>query len=261
MKVENTMNIICVGDVVGDIGCEFLRAKLPLAKRYYGADFVIVNGENSNNTNGVTPKTADHIFSSGADVITTGNHVFQRKEIYDYLNEIPYIIRPANYPDSVPGNGFVTVDKVTTSVTVINLMGNVYMSTLDNPFHRMDQVMDQIDSPIVIVDFHAEATSEKIAFAAYMDGRVSAVVGTHTHVQTADERILPEGTGFITDLGMTGPKHSSLGVSLEPVIAKYRNYMPARFDVAKGPCIMCGVALDIDQTSGKTVTIERFQIE
>ncbi|MDR2655891.1 MAG: TIGR00282 family metallophosphoesterase [Oscillospiraceae bacterium] len=255
------MRILCIGDVVGSAGCEFLLSELPKLRRFYNADFTAVNGENSNNQNGITPKSADIIFSAGADVITTGNHVFKKREIYDYLDENPYILRPANYPDSTPGRGFCTVDKGRYDVCVINLMGVVFMENLANPFRYIDSLLNGIKAKVVLVDFHAEATSEKIALASYIDGRVSAVVGTHTHVQTADERLLPKGTAFITDLGMTGPKNSSLGLCIEPIIQKFINYMPVRYSVADGACILCGVCIEIDEKTGKALSIERIQIE
>jgi metallophosphoesterase (TIGR00282 family) len=258
------MKILCVGDAVGQPGCEFLLDRLPKIKRFYGIDFTIVNGENSNSQNGVTPKSAEIIFSAGADVITTGNHVYRKREIYSYLDETPNIIRPANYPASAPGKGFCIVDMTKYSLCVINLMGTVFMENLPNPFLRADEVLKELkeEAPsVIVVDFHAEATSEKIAFASYLDGRVSAVFGTHTHVQTADERILPKGTAFISDIGMTGPKNSSLGLSIEPIIQRFVNYMPSKYVLAEGPCLLSGIIMEIDEKTGRALTIERLRIE
>lgn len=255
------MNVLCIGDVVGDAGSDFLRKELYKLKKYYNIDMVIVNGENSARQNGISENSANSIFTSGADVITTGNHVFKRRDVYDYLDSEPYIVRPANYPESSPGRGWCFVDNLRGKVCVINIMGTVFMENLDNPFRKIDSILSQIDSKIIIVDFHGEATSEKIAFASYIDGRVSAVVGTHTHVQTADERILPNGTAFITDLGMTGVKNSSLGVNLDQVINKFVTCMPTRFDSAIGDCFLCGVVIEIDNITGRSIKIERIQVE
>ena len=226
------MKILAVGDVVGSAGLEYLREKLPNFKRENSIDLCIVNGENSSDGNGITPKSAESIFTSGADVITTGNHVYRRKEMYDYLDENEFIIRPANYSDNNPGRGSCVVDKGRVMVSVINIMGNMFMSeSLENPFITMDKVLEEHkDSKIILVDFHAETTSEKRSMGFYLDGRVSAVYGTHTHVQTADEQILKNGTGYITDLGMVGTTDSVLGVRKDIVIDKFKYNMPARFD-------------------------------
>lgn len=255
------MNILAVGDVVGSSGCEVLRKRLPSLKKFYGIDFCIVNGENSADGNGITPGSATHIFSSGADVITTGNHVFRRKEIYDYLNETPQIIRPANYPTSVPGVGYCTVDMGKTSVCVINLMGTVFMDALSNPFAAIDDILKKIDSPVIIVDFHAEATSEKRAMGYYLDGRVAAVYGTHTHVQTADAQILPNGTGYMTDIGMTGPSKSVLGVDPKLAIRRFVTKMPVRFKNASGSSSLCGVILCINDKNGRVISLEKVCVE
>lgn len=255
------MVILCIGDVVGDSGCNFLRDQLPKLKKFYSTDLVIVNGENSAQQNGISINSAESLFTSGADVITTGNHVFKRRDAYDYIDSNPYIVRPANYPESAPGKGYCIIDKIYSEICVINMMGTVFMDNLENPFWSIEKILKQIDSKIIIVDFHGEATSEKIAFASYLDGRVSAVVGTHTHVQTADERILPNGTAFITDLGMTGVKHSSLGVNLDSVINRFVTCMPTRFDPAKGKCFLCGAIIEVDNNTGKALKIEKVQIE
>ncbi len=255
------MNVLCVGDVVGSAGCRHLERVLPVIKRQYEVDICIVNGENSADGNGITPFSADSLFRFGADVITTGNHTFHRREIYDVLDRCDGIVRPANYPAGAPGTGVFIVDKGRYQVAVINLMGQVYMDTLACPFETLDALLADTSLPRVrIVDMHAEATAEKKALAYYADGRVSAVVGTHTHVQTADEQILPGGTGFISDIGMTGPIHSVLGIRPELAIEKMRGKLPVRFAVAEGECRLDAVLLTLDPATGKTMGIERLGI-
>lgn len=256
------MRILCIGDVVGSRGCAFVREKLPMLKKHYGIDVVICNGENSADGNGVLPTSADSLFASGVDVITLGNHTFRRKEIFPYLEESSFIIRPINFPASTtPGVGKCVLDFCKTQVTVINLMGNVYFSeNLDCPFKTMDKVLEDVDTKITIVDFHAEATGEKGALAHYLDGRVSAVFGTHTHVQTADEQILKGGTGFITDVGMTGPVNSVLGVKSDLVIEKLKCKLPVRFEVAESNYKLDAVIFDINEVSGKCQSVERLSV-
>lgn len=257
------MRVLCIGDVVGSRGCAFVREKLPNLRRVYGIDVVICNGENSADGNGVLPTSADSLFASGVDVVTLGNHAFRRKEIYSYLDESTFIIRPLNFPDSTtPGQGICVLDLGRTQMTVINLMGNVYMGeNLACPFETMDKVLKTVDTKIVFVDFHAEATGEKGALAHYLDGRVSAVFGTHTHVQTADEQILPSGTGYITDIGMTGPENSVLGIRSDIIIEKLKNKLPVRFELAQNPYMLNGAIFDIDDKTGKCVAIERISIK
>ncbi len=255
------MNILALGDVVSDSGCEFLRQRLPGIKKLYGVDFVIANGENSAVGNGITPTSAKYLFDSGVDLITTGNHVFRRKEMYDMLDERSDIIRPANYHSEAPGKGWAQIDLGFTQLAVINLAGRVYMEDSENPFDAADRILDKISCKTVIVDFHAEATAEKAALAYYLDGKVSAVFGTHTHVQTADARILPKGTGFITDIGMTGVKDSVIGVVPEISVNHIRTGMPARFDAAKGPCMLNGCIFGIDQKTGRCESAESVIVE
>lgn len=256
------MKILCIGDVVGKIGCEFLRSKLSGIKRYYGVDLVICNGENSADGNGITPVSADFLFDSGVDVITLGNHSFRRREIYEYLEDKPYIIRPANFPDSTtPGVGHCVVDMGRYQVTVINVMGTMFMdSQLDSPFDTVDRILKNTDSKITVVDFHAETTSEKLAMGYYLDGRATVVFGTHTHVQTSDERVLQNGTGYITDLGMTGPQNSVLGVKPEIIIEKFRTRLPVRFELQGGECKLEAALFEIDEKSYKTISVERLRI-
>ena len=256
------MRILCIGDVVGSKGCAFVREKLPSMKKYYNADVVICNGENSADGNGVLPTSADSLFASGVDVITLGNHTFRRKEIFSYLEDSQFIIRPINFPESTtPGVGKCVLDLGRAQITVINLMGNVYMGdSFACPFETMDKVLKDVDTKITVVDFHAEATGEKGALAHYLDGRVSAIFGTHTHVQTADEQILPNGTGYITDVGMTGPVNSVLGIKSELIIEKLKTKLPVRFEVAQNPYKLDAVLFDIDNSSGKCLSVERISV-
>ena len=256
------MLILCIGDVVGTNGCEFLRRHLPALKRTKGIDVVIANGENASDGNGITPAAANHLFDSGVDVITAGNHTFRRREIYDYLDDTETMLRPANFPPDTPGRGMTVLDMGRSQVAVINLMGAVYLDEhLDCPFRTLDTLLKKPGLPkICIVDFHAEATGEKRALGYYADGRVSAVFGTHTHVQTADETVLPHGTGYITDVGMTGVIESVLGVKAELVIKKQLSRMPVRFDYADGPCKMDCVLFDIDDKTGLCRSAERLSI-
>lgn len=256
------MRIMCIGDVVGTAGCAFLRSHLPAFKKLHNIDLVICNGENSADGNGVTPRSADHIFASGADVITLGNHSFRRPEVYAYLDENPSVIRPYNFPaGTTPGRGVCTVDMGYTTVTVINLMGQESIDAhLDNPFTAVDRVLKDVDSKVVLVDFHAEATSEKRAMGLYLDGRVSAVFGTHTHVMTADAEVLPGGTGYITDLGMTGTIDSVLGVKKEIIINRFLTKLPGRFDYAEGACKLDCTVFDIDRSSGKCTAAVSYEL-
>lgn len=257
------MRILCIGDVVGKAGCEFLRSKLPALKKVKGIDMTICNGENASDGNGITPSSAEYIFDSGVDVITLGNHTFRRKEMYSYLDRHPYIVRPANFPESsTPGKGYCIYDMGRITVAVINIMGNTFMdNVLDCPFRKMDEILDKIsDCRIKIVDFHAEATGEKRAMGYYLDGKVSAFFGTHTHVQTSDTEILPNGTGYITDVGMTGPVHSVLGVKPEIIISKLRNKLPERFDFAGGECKLDCVIFEIDEKTGMALNTEIMEI-
>lgn len=256
------MHVLCVGDVVGTAGCQHLRRVLPAVKKQYGVDVCIVNGENAADGNGLTPAAADSILASGADVITGGNHTFRRRELYERLDNDPCLLRPGNYPASAPGRGFYFVDRGRFQLAVISLMGVVYMEALACPFETLDALLEEAGYPkFCIVDFHAEATAEKKALAYYADGRISALIGTHTHVQTADDQILPRGTGYLTDVGMTGPIQSVLGVRPEQSIAKMKGKLPVRFQTAEGSCRMDAVLLELDDRTGKTVDISRLQIE
>lgn len=257
------MVILCLGDVVSSSGCDFVRKKLPTLKKLKGVDLCIANGENSAKGNGITKESAEHLFASGVDFITTGNHAFRRPESRELLDERDDIIRPFNYPSVVPGSGIGIVDLGRVRVAVVNLIGNVSMGdSFDNPFLAADKALSQLqDFKIILVDFHAEATSEKQALGFYLDGRVSAVFGTHTHVLTADECILPGQTGYITDLGMCGPSDSVLGVKKEIIIEKFKTNLPARFDTADDhPCFLSGCIFEIDEKSGRCMSVERIMI-
>ena len=255
------MNILAIGDVVGTIGCQFLRDKLPSLKKSEQIDLVIANGENSADGNGITPASAEFLFHSGVDVITAGNHTFRRKESYPFFDEQPFLIRPANYPDgTTPGRGFTVYDFGYRRVTVINLMGCLFLEALNDPYLTIDRILQEVDTKIIVLDFHAEATAEKLALAYYLDGRISAFFGTHTHVPTADAQILPKGTGYITDVGMTGPQYSVLGVKPELAIQKFKDKLPVRFETATGDCKMDCIKFTVDDRSGKTIALKRMEI-
>lgn len=256
------MNILFIGDVVSAVGVEKLTRTLPRFKKEHRVDVVIVNGENAAVGNGLLPASADLLFAAGADCITGGNHTFRRREIYDYLDASPYCLRPANYKDDAPGKGFCVIDKGFVRVGVVNIMGTVFMEPLENPFDCADRTLSALkdEADFTVVDFHAEATAEKRALGFYLDGRAAAVVGTHTHVQTADEQILPHGTAYITDLGMTGPVQSVLGVTPELAIEKMRTNLPVRFQNPDGECRMQGLLVEIDKKTGKALRVERVSI-
>ena len=254
------LKVLCVGDVVGEPGLERVRKSLRKLKRDTGADFVIVNGENASNV-GMTPRQGDMIFDAGADVITMGNHTFSRREIAPYLEENRYVLRPANLPPQQPGRGWEVYETKCGDIAVIDLIGRVGMDYLpDNPFLLMDKILKRIDAKIILVEIHAEATSEKLAMGYMLDGRVSAVWGTHTHVPTADARILPKGTGYVTDLGMTGPINSVLGVRPDQSIANFRGDLTSRYQTADGPTKIEAVLFTIDSSTGKCKAVERADL-
>jgi metallophosphoesterase (TIGR00282 family) len=259
-----TLRILFIGDVVGRSGRQAVTKLLPDLREETRANFVIANGENAAAGLGITRETAQEIFQAGVDVITLGNHVWARKEIYEYLDEEPRLIRPANYPIGAPGKGWAIYStEAGIPIAIINLCGRVFMDPLENPFHLTDKILETLNNKanVILVDFHAEATSEKVAFAWYVDGRVSAVVGTHTHVQTADERVLPGGTAFITDVGMTGPTDSVIGLRKDLIISRFLTLMPNKFDVAEGEAVLSAVIIDIDTGTGRAISISRLQKE
>ena len=256
--MSREIKILCVGDVVGTQGCEFLRKTLSDFKRKNNIDVCIVNGENSAVGNGMLPNSCNHIFTSGADFITGGNHSLKRREIFDYLDNNDNIIRPANFGDGVWGKGWGIIDKGAYKVGVINLLGRVWLEGHLDPFSKAEEIIEEIkkETKIILIDFHAEATAEKKAFGYYLDGKISAIFGTHTHIQTADAQIMSNGTGYITDLGMTGPEESVLGVKKEIIIDKFRKGFTTMFETADTPCFMQGCVFTIDRDTGKTVNVE-----
>lgn len=252
------MNILVLGDVVNSEGCDYLKRKLSAFKKLNAIDFCIANGENSADGNGITPDSADALFSAGIDFITTGNHTYRRKEIYNFLDENEFIIRPCNYSSKNPGKGSQIVDCGFYSVGIINVMGTMFMESLENPFYAVEREIEKLKGKtnIILVDFHAETTSEKKAMGFFLDSRVSAVFGTHTHVMTADCTVLKGGTGYITDIGMCGVTESVLGVDKDIIIEKFRFNMPQRFDKAKGDCQANGCIFTIDKSTGRCTGAE-----
>ena len=257
------MKVLFIGDIFGEPGRRALARAVPRLVAQRQIDIVIGNGENAAGGFGITPELAEELFDLGLAVITTGNHAWDKKEILDYFPREPRLLRPANYPSGVPGNGSVVVESAGgEQLGVMQLMGRAYMPTLDCPFQVAKKELAALKkrTAAVIVDMHAEATSEKMAMGHYLDGEVVAVVGTHTHVQTADEQILPKGTAYLTDIGMTGPLHSVIGVKKELAIEKFLTGMPRRFEVASGPSVFCAVLLELDARLGKALSIERIRI-
>jgi len=252
--------VLAVGDVVGGPGLDRIRRSLRYLKRKTSADFVIVNGENAAVV-GLTPEQAEDILDAGADVITMGNHTFGKRELVPYLDDTPQILRPANYAPQVPGRGWGIFDSKAGPVAVIDLIGRCNMDYgPDNPFLMIEKILKEVKAKIVLVEIHAEATSEKLAMGYMLDGRVSAVWGTHTHVPTADAQVLPKGTGYVTDLGMTGPKHSVLGIRPELSIAKFRGDLTERYKWANGPTKLEAVLFTIDTDTGLCKKAERVDI-
>ena len=252
--------VLAVGDVVGNPGMERIRRSLRKLKQKCGADFVVVNGENASVV-GILPHQAEDILDAGADVITLGNHSFAKREICDYLEESRRILRPANYAPQVPGRGWAVYESKAGDIAVIDLIGRCNMDYgPDNPFLLVEKILKQITAKIILVELHAEATSEKLAMGYLLDGRVSAVWGTHTHVPTADAQILPKGTGYVTDLGMTGPRYSVLGIKPELSIAKFRGDLTERYRWAEGETKLEGVLFTLDSETGKCLKAERVDV-
>lgn len=259
--MSETLTILFFGDVIGKPGrralCTYLKTKKP------PTDLVIVNVENAAHGFGVQEQHINELIDAGVDVFSGGNHTFDRREIFDFIDDYPTILRPANYPEGTPGRGYVVVDCADTKVAVINLHGRVFMEPLRSPFLIADEIIKTIESEtkIIFVDIHAEATAEKQAVGWYLDGRVSAVVGTHTHVQTADERILPKGTGYLTDAGACGPMNSVIGMNFDGVFRRMVQQLPSRFEVAEGRAAVCGVMVKINKSTGKAESLERIRFE
>jgi metallophosphoesterase (TIGR00282 family) len=257
------MKILFIGDVVGKPGRDALAALVPKLRKQQGLDLVIANGENSAHGAGLTASTVAALLDSGVDVITAGDHTWDQKEIYEVIEREPRLIRPLNFPPSAPGHGSTVVnvgDK--TAVGVVNLIGRVFMPANDCPFRAAQAEVAKLrrQTSVIIVDMHAEATSEKIAMGRFLDGQVSAVLGTHTHIATADEQILSKGTAYISDVGMSGPYDSVLGRDVEAVLKRFLTQMPQKMEVASGNVALCGVILDVDENSGRARSIERVRI-
>ena len=249
------MRILIVGDVIGQPGRKAIKLLLPDLLDEYGIDLTVLNGENAAGGYGITSGIAEELFDYGVDVITSGNHIWDQKEIVPYLDGVLPIIRPLNYPPTVPGKGYISVK----GVTVVNIIGRVFVGNYDCPFRAMDTLLEKLEgtNPVIVVDFHAEATSEKMAMGWYLDGRVSAMVGTHTHVGTADPRLLKKGTAYLTDLGMVGPMDSVIGSNIEDVLERFLNQTPRRLNVSSGPVRFNAAMVDIDEATGRATEIVR----
>jgi metallophosphoesterase (TIGR00282 family) len=257
------LKLLFIGDIVGKVGRLTTKALLPTIVERYKIDLVIANGENAAGGFGLTDKIVSEIFNYGIHILTTGNHVWDKKEFISQISKEDRVLRPFNYPPGVPGFGsIIYTTPHNNKVAVVNLMGRVFMSNVDCPFRVGKEEIERLSTmtKIIIVDFHAEATSEKIAFGYFIDGKVSAVIGTHTHVQTADEKILAGGTAYITDVGMTGPYHSVIGIEKEQIIQRFLTHIPVRFETAKGEGIFSAVVVEIDDKTGKSTAIQRLQI-
>ncbi len=249
--------ILFLGDIVGKPGRKAVEDALPGLVKEHTPLFTIVNGENAAAGVGITPDIARALFDIGIDAITLGNHAYHKKEIYPYLDSGAPIVRPANLPPGSPGQGAVTVKKGSTELEVINLCGRIFLDGYDDPFRAIDHILEDTHSQHRFVDFHAEATSEKIAFGFHLDGRVTAVVGTHTHVTTADETVLPGGTAYITDVGMCGPRPSVIGMDKDVILRRFRTSLPTRFEVADNPGVISGVVIDVQSDTGRATNIRR----
>ncbi|RIU96296.1 TIGR00282 family metallophosphoesterase [Oceanobacillus picturae] len=257
------MKILFIGDVVGSPGRDMVQEYLPKLKEKYRPTVTIINGENAASGKGITEKIYKQFLEWGAQVVTMGNHTWDKKEIFEFIDDAKYMIRPANFPENNPGKGIVYLNVNGTEIAVINMQGRTFLPVIDDPFQKMDLLIEEAKqrTNIIFVDFHGEATSEKQAMGWYVDGRVSAIVGTHTHTQTADERILPGGTAYISDVGMTGPYDGILGVNREAVMKRFLTSMPVRFEITKeGRTQLNGFVVSIDKNSGKATKVERIMI-
>jgi len=257
------VRILIVGDVVGRPGRKAFGKYTKELRQKHNIDIVIVNGENSAGGKGVSRKSLDELYVAGADIVTSGNHIWDNREVQGLIDDEPYLVRPANYPEGAPGKGWCLYPFKAKNIAVINLSGRAFMPDMDCPFQKIDDILSEIgeQADIKILDFHAETTSEKMAMGFYLDGRVQVVVGTHTHIQTADERLLPNSTAYITDLGMVGPWNSVLGVKSDIIIKKFTSCMPVRFDLADGPAVYSAVIVEIDDATNKAVAVERLLIK
>jgi metallophosphoesterase (TIGR00282 family) len=256
------MNVLMVGDVYGEPGRTAIQKLLPRLRAAHAVDLAVVNVENAAGGFGITPPMTRTFLEQGVDVMTTGNHVWDKKEIIPHIGKENLLLRPANFPEGTPGVGYISVKAGPYRVGVVNLMGRIFMNPIDCPFRKADEVVAQLrrETPIILVDMHAEATSETMAMGWYLDGRVSAVVGTHRHVQTADERVLPGGTAYITDLGLTGPTDGIIGVDRQQIIQRFMTQMPIKFETAKGPAALHGVIVTLDPETGRATAIQRLRV-
>jgi len=256
---EQLVLVLAVGDIIGRPGRQAVNELLPDLRQQYGLDLVIANAENTAGGLGLTSTTAKELFNAGVDVLTSGNHIWAQKEIMPYLEGEMPILRPLNYPPGVPGRGYI----VNSQAMVVNLMGRTFMGDFDCPFRAMDKLLAELEPkpPVIIVDFHAEATSEKVAMGRYLDGRVSAVLGTHTHVGTIDAQLLPQGTAYVTDIGMTGPIDSIIGDDTESVLQRFLTAIPHRLSVGKGKVMFNAILVRIDDDSGRAISIDRIYRE
>ena len=254
------MKILAVGDIVGEGGIQKLKTVLPKLKQEEKIDFVITNGENAAGGMGITERNYKDILAAGTDVVTLGNHTWSKKDVFKFIDE-PRIIRPANYTPGVPGKGYTIQKCKDKNIAVINLIGRVDVNVLsENPFKLANKLIEELktQADIIVIDFHAEATAEKIALGHYLDGKATAIYGTHTHVQTADSKVLPKGTGYITDIGMTGPEHSVIGMDIKASIKRFETTLPERYKIAEGKCIFNGVIFEIDDKTSKVTSISRI---
>jgi len=256
------MNVLMIGDIFGESGRAALARLLPRLREQHSIDFCVVNCENAAGGFGVTPPMARQMLEQGADVLTSGNHIWDKKEIVEYITRENLLLRPANFPAGTPGVGHVSVKAGPHRVAVLNLMGRVFMNPIDCPFRKADEILPELrkETPVILVDMHCEATSESQAMGWYLDGRVSAVVGTHRHVQTADERVLPGGTAYITDLGMTGPTDGVIGVDREIILQRFLTGLPQRFETASENPRLNGVLVTADEQTGRALSIERLSL-
>lgn len=256
------MKILFIGDIVGKPGRQAVAELLPKLRSEFQLDFVVANAENAAGGSGITPPVADELFGYGIDVLTSGDHIWKKREILEIIDKTRRILRPANYPESTPGVGSCTLESRSgVLVGVINLVGRVFMQALECPFQTANREIEKLrkETRVILVDIHAEATSEKIALGYFLDGQVSAVIGTHTHIQTADEKILPRGSAYITDLGMTGPYNSVIGRRIDQILQRFLTAMPTRFEIATEDIQLHGVVLDIDPKTGRANSIKRIQ--
>ena len=254
------LTILFLGDIVGEPGRSAVIARLPELKQEHALDFIVVNGENAAGGRGITPKITIDLLRAGASVVTTGDHIWDQKDIASFIDTEPRLLRPINYPNGAPGAGSIVLETAKGKIGVINVQARTFMQPiLENPFQAMERAVAQMrkETSVILVDAHGETTSEKIALGRYLDGRVSAVLGTHTHVQTADEQIFPGGTAFICDAGMCGPNESILGRAIDPIVNRFISNLPAPFPVAKGEVRLCGVIITVDETTGRALSITR----